>query len=97
MVSLVPTSSARTPGSQMLKSTPWPEMADMARLSGSRPFAVKPAAPRPLPDATPPCEEKLPTAQAGSRHTRDAAWDRCRSHGRPAEDGLLRTAEHRFH
>jgi hypothetical protein len=53
--SLVRTHSARTPGSQTLTSTLWSEMADMARLSGSRHFVVRPATPPSLPDATPPC------------------------------------------
>jgi len=42
-------------------------------------------------------EKKLPASEAGSRHARDAAWDRGRSHKRLAKTGFLWTTEHGFH
>src|SRR5262249_9281607 len=42
-------------------------------------------------------EKMLPPAQAGERETRDAARDRGRSHICLADDGLLRTVEHRIY
>ncbi len=44
-----------------------------------------------------PGEEKLPAAQAGSRHARNASWHRGRSQSRLTGDGLLWTTEHGFH
>ena len=44
-----------------------------------------------------PGEEKLPPAQTGTGHARDAPWDRGRSHSRLTGDGLLRPAEHGFY
>jgi hypothetical protein len=54
-VSPVPTSNAHTPGSPRLRSTRWSEMASMAKPSASRPFALRPAEPRSVRDATPLC------------------------------------------
>jgi hypothetical protein len=42
-------------------------------------------------------EEKLPPAQARSRHARDAPWDLRCSRGRGAVMGPVWTTEHRFH
>jgi hypothetical protein len=42
-------------------------------------------------------EKKLPASEAGSRHARDAAWDRGRSHKREASTGFLWTTEYGFH
>jgi hypothetical protein len=44
-----------------------------------------------------PGEKKLPAAQAGSRHARDAPWDRGRSQNRLAGLVSLRMPEHRFY
>jgi hypothetical protein len=44
-----------------------------------------------------PGEEKRAAAQARTGHACDAPGDTGRSHGHLAGDGLLRTAQHRFH
>jgi IS1 family transposase len=44
-----------------------------------------------------PGEEKLPPAQTGTGHARDAPWDRARSQIRFTRLRLLRQTQHRFH
>jgi len=51
----VPTESAPTSVLPTLTSTPWLEMASMVIASGSKPFAVRPAAPPSVLGATLPC------------------------------------------
>ena len=44
-----------------------------------------------------PGEEKLPTAEAGTRLARDASWNRGRSQSRLTGTGPLWKAQHRFY